>query len=323
MKESIKMNDLETNGKKNVAIVVLSYNNVADSLECLASLEQLCGGPYYSYLVDNHSTDDTITRVHAEFPRVEIIPLSQNLGVPSGYNAGIIAAYQAGYEYILVLNNDIVCDAEMLTELLAVATKDPQCAMVMPRIYYYPPRDNRELSRADIWSDGGYSRRFPPTIKMKDDRAGTDHAVARIIEYAPGCAMLIHRRTLERVGLFDEGYFAFYEDWDFCKRIHAAGLNIWVAPDAILWHKVSKSTKKDLRFFWYHTGRSSVRFYRRYCTPTQASLHNFYFILREFFLKIGNLKHLRDFQKGRYSSKDEVLEELLDITTVLAKKNLA
>ncbi len=301
---------------EHIAIIVLSYNNAADTLECLGSLLKLEGKPYHIYLVDNGSIDDTLNKVQEQFPEVEILALGHNFGVPTGFNKGIIKALRDGFEYVMILNNDTVCDSKMITEMLQVAQADHDCAMVMPKVGYYPPKD-RPLNRRDIWADGGYFRKFPPTIKLKDNRSRIDFETPRIIEYAPTCGLLMHRRVFDNIGLFDEGFFFFYEDWDYSERIRAAGLNIWVAPKALLWHKVSKATGKDKSFYWQQMGESTARFMNRHYSKFGKFLQEGYLIFRDFILKPSNIKYLNNYLKGLIIGNNKVLDSYPDLSVIL------
>ena len=292
---------------ENTAIVVLSYNNVADTLECISSLFRLEGGPYQIYLIDNGSSDGTLNQVQEQFPTVEIVALEHNFGVPIGFNKGIIKALQDGFEYVMILNNDTVSDSKMLTEMLQVAQTDHDCAMVMPKVCYYPPKEG-PLNRADVWADGGYFRKFPPTIKLKDNRSWIDFEKPRKIEYAPTCGLLLHKRVFDNIGLFDEGYFFFYEDWDYSERIRETGLNIWVAPKALLWHKVSKATSKNMSFYWQQMGQSTARFMNRHFSPSARFFQKATLIIRDFFFKPGNFKYLKPYWNGLRAGQNKALD---------------
>jgi len=306
---------VEDPSPESVAIVVLNYNNYADTLECLGSLEKLNNGPYKTYLVDNGSTDDTVALVAEKFPQVEILALGENFGVPVGFNKGIIKALQDGYGYVFIMNNDTVTDPAMIEELLKIAEQDYDTAIVMPKVCYYPPKPG-PLTRDDVWADGGYFRKFPPTILLKDRRKNIDFDKPRKIEYAPTCGLLIHRRAFENIGLFDEGYFFFNEDWDYSERLRDAGLNIWVAPDALLWHKVSKTTGKDMSFFWRQMGESTERFLKRHYSFWPHLVLQSTLIIRDFVFKPKNIKYLKSYWTGLKAGKNKSLESFPDLSVL-------
>jgi GT2 family glycosyltransferase len=165
----------------------------------------------------------------------------------------------------------------------------------MPRVLYYGTEDK-------VWSAGWRYRLFPPAIVMdggqQPKRAQVDQI--RLIEFAPSCGLLIHRRAFERAGLFDPGYLFLYDDWDFSERVRAQGLHIRYVPQARMWHKVSRTTKGPTsRLFWRVYGASGARYYRRHGRPVWLSLlvHIGYIAVREFVLK-GNLRFAGDFWQG-------------------------
>ena len=272
--------------------IILSFNNYVDTQECLGSLMAADFPNLEILLVDNGSTDGTPEKVKKQFPQVQLIQNEMNMGVPAGFNVGFERALQAKADYILLLNNDTVIEPGMIAQLLSVAESDEKTGIVMPKVFYYGSMDQ-------VWSSGGRYRLFPPAILMTENRKRLQDTL-RLIEYAPSCGLLIHRRAFEMAGLFDPGYFFTFDDWDFSERVRAHGLHIWYVPGAQMWHKVSRTTKgPQSPLYWRTFAASAVRFYRRHGRPIWLSLsiHLGYIIIREFLLK-GNWKYWGDFKAG-------------------------
>lgn len=277
-----------------VYAVVLTFNHYEDTHESLTSIQQLNYKNLKILVVDNGSTDGTPEKVQADFPEVEVIETGHNLGVPWGYNVGFSYTLQAGAEYVLMLNNDTVVDPQLLMHLMAAGEPDPQAGIMVPKILYY---DDPEV----VWSVGGRYRKFPPAhVILGQDRPSSEFDEPFYLEYALSCGLLIHRRAFESAGLFDPGYFFFFDDWDFTHRVRAHGLHIIFVPEAEMWHKVSKSTRDSNKasFFWKTWGESSARFYRRHGRPVWLSLpvHIGYIMVREFIK--GNGRMLKHFWAG-------------------------
>lgn len=284
----------ETAGTPSVYAVVLTYNHYEDTRECLESLAKIDYANLSTLVVDNGSSDGTPDKVRADFPQVQVIETGSNLGVPWGYNVGFSHALQAGAEYILMLNNDTIVDPTMLQHLLEAGQADSQAGILAPKVLYY---DDPEV----IWSAGGRHRAFPPAhIILGQDDPSSAFEKPFHLEYALSCGLLIHRRAFERAGLFDPGYFFFFDDWDFSQRVRAHGLHIVFVPQARMWHKVSKSTRQTGReaLFWRVWGESSARYYRRHGRPvfTSLPLHVGFLMLRELFK--GNGPMLKHFWEG-------------------------
>jgi len=263
-----------------VTVVVLAHNNYADTAECLHSLQYLDYAPLRLLVVDNGSTDGTGDRVLAEFPQASLVQTGRNLGVAGGFNAGVIPALQGGADYVCILNNDTTVSPDMMTLLVQAGEVDPQAVILMPKVLHY-----NEPGR--IWSAGAQYRCFPPAIVMRGLNQPDDGRfdTPALIEFAPTCGLLLHRRAFERVGLFDDGYFFYFDDWDFSLRVRHAGMTIRYVPTARLYHKVSRTIQHKGRppFFWRTWGASGARFYRRFGRPSvlSAALHLGYLVFRE------------------------------------------
>jgi protoporphyrinogen oxidase/GT2 family glycosyltransferase len=279
-KEIERMSDKGQMVEPLVIAVVLSWNNYKDTQECLRTLGTSDYPELRTILVDNGSEDGTPDRVRQEFPNVTIIENGRNLGVPAGYNVGFTQAIKQGADYVLMLNNDVAVPPDMVSALVRIAEGDAETGIVMPKILYYG-------SDTEVWSSGGKYRAFPPAILMTDKNPAAAEQL-RMIEFAPSCGLLIHRRAFEQAGLFDPGYLFLFDDWDFSQRVRASGLKIWYTPTTHMWHKVSRTTKGPTSpKFWHTLASSSVRYYRRHGRPAWLSLplHMAYIIAREFFWK--------------------------------------
>ncbi len=263
-----------------VYVVILGWNCKEDTAECVTSALDMDYPAFRTLVVDNGSTDGAPEYLKKRFPTLEMIENEENLGMARAFNIAIKYALRRGTDYILLLNNDTVLDISLLGELVEAAEAEPQAGVLMPKIYYHG-----EGSR--LWSTGARKRSFPPGIVFiglnKND--GPSYARQRRIDYAPACGLLIRRQVFEEVGLFDPGYFFYYEDWDFSERVRRAGYSILYVPQAKMWHKVSLGTLKKPQpaKWWRIHGRSSVRFHLKFSRTKYLfiTLHTFWFVLRE------------------------------------------
>lgn len=239
-----------------VAIIILCYNGLADTLACLASLEQLRypRERYTLVVVDNASHDDTPQRVREAFPAAVMIENGANLGFAAGNNVGLRYAYTEGFDYALLLNNDTEADPDLLHGLIAEAEADPQVGIVGPTIYYYAEPDL-------IWSAGGWVDWRRGTSRMDGgERERGQYAAARDVDFVTGCALLVRRAVIERVGLLDERFFMYYEETEWCVRAARAGFRIRHAPAARLWHKIPLDARFDKEYLAYYMTRNRLLF---------------------------------------------------------------
>ena len=258
-------------------VVVLAFNNVSDTIECIESIQSLCYPNVRCLVVDNGSTDGTSQILEHRFPSITLVRTMVNRGVPTGFNLGIRSALKAGASFVFLINNDTSVAPDLVSVLVDHAESHANAAIVMPKILYYDHRDT-------VWSAGARRRRFPPSIVFIGlGRPDDEFTEVKTIEYAPSCGLLVRRSVFERIGLFDEGYRFYYDDWDFSLRVRDAGYQIDFVPMARMWHKVSRTIRKRRDEFWRTWGESAARFYRRHGHPVVLSLpiHLGYIVARE------------------------------------------
>lgn len=246
-----------------VAVVLVNWNGVADTLATLASLDRAQGAELWPIVVDNGSTDGSVARLRRERPGLDVRETGRNLGFAGGNEVGFrVALADPTVEFVLALNTDVEVDPGFLPPLLA-ACADPAVGAAGPKIFYADPPDL-------LWAAGGRLR-WRETVTAEIGQRAPDaprFSVARDVTYLTTCCLLIPRRALERVGLFDPLYFINVEDADWCRRALDAGLRLRYEPASRIWHKVAAATGGGYTpTKTFHTGRSNALFARRHGWP--------------------------------------------------------
>ena len=247
-----------------VAGVVLNYNGKDVTLETLSSLVKIDYPHFDLLVVDNGSTDGSWEVIAEAYPQVEQIKVEDNRGISWGLNDGLRRALERGYDYVLAMNNDIEAHPQMLRELVAAMEADPSIGAAAPKTYYHGDRER-------LWSAGGILR-FKESVTRERGMNELDHGQydkSGEVDYVNGCAILMRRETLEKVGLWDPVYYLGAEDADWCVRAKQAGYRCWYVHTALLWHMVSASIGVYKPGRTFHTGRSTAIFVRKYATPWQ------------------------------------------------------
>jgi GT2 family glycosyltransferase len=237
---------------KRVFVLLLNWNNWMCTVDCLASLRYLEYENWKVIVIDNRSTDASVEQIRDRFPDVEIIQLAENVGFAGGNNEGIRVALDRGADYVWLLNNDTIVDAQALRAMVDRAEQDPKIGAVGSAIYGI--EDPHQLQ---AWGGGyvnfwlGRSRHFLSPVP--DDR----------IEFLTGASLLLRRSVLESVGLLDDGFFLYWEDADYCAHLRRAGWRLAVAGNSKVWHKENATIGKKSLLLDTEFNKAAVRFFAK------------------------------------------------------------
>lgn len=255
------MNEAMTSGKfsPKVTIILLNLNGYEDTRDCLRSLTNVRYTNFDVIVVDNGSTDGSGVRIEQEFPRVRVIHNFENRGFAGGNNIAIEAALQQQAAYVLLLNNDTFVDPAFLSRLVECGESDPEIGILGPKIFYAS-----EPTR--IWSAGVYVK-YGVGMALCRGMDEIDQGQFNDIEDTPcivGCALLIKSEVLQDIGLLDPRLFVYWEDSDFCMRAQKAGYRCTFVPNALVWHKVTRTCGSGSAFTIYLFARNRLVWIKRH-----------------------------------------------------------
>lgn len=216
-----------------VSVIILNWNGLQDTLECLESVRELDYPEIRVVLVDNGSTDGSAAVIAERFPSVTLLRNEENVGFAAGNNAGVRNALEAGAEYLWLLNNDTVVEKDTLKNLVKALQGTPGAGMASPVIHYHGDPDSVQFCGSYI----DWERRRIVKVENPGSLPGNGANVSLW-----GTALLIKRGVVERIGHLDAKYFAYHEDEEYCMRAARAGYRCIVVPGARLFHKNSRST---------------------------------------------------------------------------------
>ena len=254
-----------------LSVCIVNWNTRQDLEEALRSVFE--SDPELSIeviVLDNASGDGSADMVRQRFPQVTLIQSTDNTGFARGYNR---AAAAATAPYLLILNPDTVVQAGALGRLVRFMDSHPDAAAAGPCLLNSDgtlqfscrrfPRPMVGLLRNTIIGRLAPRNRFTRDYLMQD----WDHRSIRHVDWVSGAAICIRREAWDQIGGFDEGYFMYSEDMDWCLRAEQAGWKIYYVPEAVIVHRIGRSS--DLRplamVIQFH--RSAARFYRKHYAP--------------------------------------------------------
>lgn len=251
--------------RPDLSLIIVSWN-VKDNLRtCLASLfHHLPSGRFEVWVVDNASADGSVDMVKQAFPQVHLIANSTNRGFAAANNQAIDSAQG---EVVLLLNPD--------TEL-----PDDSIMNLLPWMHAHP---NLGVAGCHLLHGNGSTqasvRRFPnfrsqAMILLKLHllfgrlnsvqsylAADFDYEKEQPVDQVKGAAFFIHRRAIDCIGKLDEGFWIWFEEVDYCRRIWDSGLEVWYTPMASVLHHQGKSFRKVSTLLNQRRMNRSMRYY--------------------------------------------------------------
>ncbi len=245
-----------------VSILILSWNDLRNTVETLASVRGLHYPNFRVWVVDNGSTDGSGEAIAQQFPDVRAIRSPRNLGIPGGRNFGLEAILSQDHaDYVMFLDNDVALEPLLLDKLVQAAEAQTDLGIVGPIIYYHS--DPRR-----IWSAGAFMVFREVTAKSPSknrlERAERVEGIERV-DCIPGCCVLVKHHVFEKIGHLNPQYFFVGSTMDFCYRAGKRGFGTAVVNHAKLWHKVSASTEGGYSpARAYFTGRSTILFLKEH-----------------------------------------------------------
>lgn len=257
-----------------LSIIILNYRQRNLVRQCLRGI--LLARPSCSsevIVVDNDSGDGCLSMVAEFFPWVIRIASPTNRGFAAGTNLGVGAARG---RYLMLLNPDIALFTGHVDALVRFLDQHPRVGLVGPRLVHPDGRCQASCRRFPQLFTPLYRRTLLGRLPLVRQRLGqflmqdVDHALPRPVDWLIGACLVVRRQTLEAVGLFDEGFFLYFEDLDFCRRVWQAEWEVWYMPESAPVHYYHRQSAEHglsgllrSQAAWHHL-RSAVRYYQKY-----------------------------------------------------------
>lgn len=298
-----------------VAIILVNWNSKQDTITCIHSLNILnySYGKVTIYLIDNASTDASAVEIHKKFPEVKIIQNKDNYGFARGVNQGITTAISEGYDYLWILNNDTNVHKNALS--LIHAFDDPSVGVAGSKVYFTKGHEfHKNIYKNDqigkvLWYAGGYIdwNNMYASHRGVDEVDVHQYDVISETDFVTGCSMMIRSGIIKELGLFDESYYLYFEDVDYCLRVQKNGYKTVYYPDSIVWHNnAGSSGGSGSSIHEYYQTRNRFKFGMKY-----APYRTRFALLREsinFLLQDNNIKKqaIADSLFGKYGKKKDI-----------------
>jgi GT2 family glycosyltransferase len=236
-----------------LAVVLLNYDGLDDTLLCLESLRSATYGDLRVYLIDNGSAHGECGILAERYQDVTVIGNPSNMGFGWACNQGADAALEEGADYILFLNNDTVVDPAMLQEMVGAMERDKNIALCGPRVLNAAPPHRIQCVGYQYSNWTGV-----PHVIGKEAPSGAP-VDCRKISWIMGCALLASKEFWSRSGGFSPDFFLYWEDVYLSWRARELGYSLKIADSAFVYHRKNVGSEFSRRHV-YHMFYGQVKF---------------------------------------------------------------
>jgi N-acetylglucosaminyl-diphospho-decaprenol L-rhamnosyltransferase len=270
-----------------VAAIVVNYRTPQLTMRCVDALlrELPSVGPFQVIVVENDSGDESLATLESAVRQpgwsehVKLIAASRNGGLSYGINRALLVLFSEAEppDYIWNINPDALPEPGAARALVTALEEDPSVGIVGSQVL---TMDGQVVGGAfrplSLAAELGWLGRLPPlrSLLSRYEVHPDPHAVSCEVAWVPGCSMLIRRQVFSDIGLFDEGFFLYFEESDFCQRARRAGWRIRYCTEGPVRHEGSASTGMNDVFrrmprYWFDSRR---RYYRKHHGLLYATL---------------------------------------------------
>lgn len=245
-----------------LSVIIVNWNTRDLLIRCLESLLPTLDGIRHEIIVvDNDSEDGSVEALRERFPRVILIVNDQNVGFARANNQAFL---QARGKYLLLLNSDLMVSENAVPEAMRFLDETPKAAAAGIQLFFPDGKkqnsfDSFPTISTEILNKSLLRMLFPRRFPSKDQEYTEPLPVDIII----GAFFLVRKEIVDTVGPFDESFFLFMEEADWCLRMHRAGWLLYHLPHVTAVHHHGASKRKMEAASWIEYYRSTYIYFRK------------------------------------------------------------
>jgi GT2 family glycosyltransferase len=290
-----------------VSIIILNWNGIDDTLECIHSVYKNNYPSFDVVVVDNGSTDNSVEcleRLKKE--NYYLLKNNENLGYSGGMNTGIefaLASLNPGL--VLLMNNDVLVDKNYLSEMVATAQEKTEYGIIGPKSYYFDYKGKKNVIN---FAGGGINTWLGVCwhIGNRQEDQG-QYEKETVVDYITGSCLLVKTEVIKKIGLLNPAYFAYWEETEWCVSARKNGWLCVYSPKAKIWHKLGGSFGSETSpFSEYYVTRNSFIFIKRNASILQQFTFLCFFALVKLPLKVIKTRNPDIFDAFKRGTRDGI-----------------
>lgn len=223
-----------------LSIIVVTFNNQNHIKQCLKSIEEKISYEHEVIIVDNSSSDKTINEINKSKVKVKLIKNSENLGFSKANNIGVS---NSKGDYLFFLNPDTEIKDIHVGKILEYLNNDAEIGLIAPKLVLKNGKKQESITKLPTITRAVLE--YWLGIKDQFKQYSLDIDLPTEVEAAYGAAWIIRKELFLKLGGFDERYFLYFEDLDFCRKLKDNNKKIIYYPDAVVVHTVGESSKTN------------------------------------------------------------------------------
>ena len=231
--------------KNKLAIISVVFENYQILEDFFETLENQIKKDFHVFLIDNSLNKEKIPKTKFSITLIH----SKNLGYSHAVNLGLKKAIKEGFNYFCIVNSDIYFKKDFVSQVLKSLKKNPS-SIIGGKIYYssgfeyHKDRYQKKDWGKVLWYAGGFFdwKNVYTLHRGVDEVDEGKYNTFEEIEFVTGCLMAFDKKVIDKVGFWNENYFLYYEDADFCWQAKRKGIKIFYDPSIVIWHKNAQST---------------------------------------------------------------------------------
>lgn len=240
---------------KKIDIIILHYGDLSITQACIESLEANTKEYRDIILINNNPEIDLTKKIKPKSKR-QVINAKRNLGFAAGVNLGIKESLRNNADAVCLLNNDVIVKKDFIKGLCTFLFRTKDIGIVGSLIEF-------TNNGKQMYDHGAFvNKKSGQSSHANYPRKTTTKPI--LVDAVTGCCMMIKKDVFDAIGFFDEQFFMYYEDVDFCLRAREKRFTTYVVPTEVIHHELSKSIGKGSSRLIYQLVKSNIRFTRKH-----------------------------------------------------------
>lgn len=245
---------------KKTAVIICNYNKCEYVVNCIQSVIESKTDDYDIFVVDNASTDNSVTRIRELYgDKVNLLVNQENLGGSGGFNTGICKAVSLGYTYLWCLDNDVLVDEQALPPLVDFLDTHPDVGMVGSKVVHM--------------EDPAVIQQYGITVNFKDFSVEAnyynrydDDSIPSVVysDAVAACSVLVRSSLVEQIGPMPEENFLYWDDTEWGIRCNLAGYKVASLGSSVVAHAMGAKQEDVSTFATYYAWRNWIVFFLKY-----------------------------------------------------------